>query len=125
MIDILNDLARSAEPDNSDELLDVAELCRNAVGDVLSEADAKSIELSEQIPPIPLMVTGDSNKLGLLLHRFVSTVVRFTGCGNRIHLLIAGDELGVLVLIRRRDDRCALERPYARNVRHRSGTAWN
>ncbi len=73
------------------EQLDLAALVRDAVEDRRDSIQAVGLELSEDIPPSPVQVTGDRTRLLQVVDNLLDNARKFTPPGGRIHVRLLFD----------------------------------
>lgn len=104
LLALIEDLLLFSRVQDSDrplasEAVELDELVRNILDTVRPSAHERQLELLAELPPEPVVVTGDANELDRALLNLVSNAVKFTPSGGRVAVSasVLGDRVRIAV----------------------------
>jgi len=102
-IDLLTQLLQLARADAGDEqqwhAVDLVALARQAVGEVLVEADRKRVDIGLATPEVQAVVRGQPEPLRILVHNLLENAVKFTPAGGRVDLSLLPSAAGAVLRV--------------------------
>lgn len=101
MAALLSDLSRSiAEQPLHCQAFDFVELWRESRDVFRSQIMRKSIEFAERLPEEDLTISGDRDKLALVLYKLLANTIKFTGPGGRVDACVSREQGFVSLSVR-------------------------
>lgn len=79
--------------------VDLQEVCREVVGELLPQAHAKGIDLGMQTPDREAPVRGDAESLRMLVRNLVGNAVKFTPAGGRVDASLVAEGSGLVLRV--------------------------
>lgn len=80
--------------------VDLLRLVRQMVQDNLGAADEKKIDLTLSVPPKMPIITGDKQRLSVLLNNLIGNAVKYTPEGGQVNVKLEALEHGVQITVR-------------------------
>jgi two-component system OmpR family sensor kinase len=79
--------------------VDLQEVCREAIGEVLPQAHRKGIDLGMQTPDEAAAVQGDAESLRMLVRNLVDNAVKFAPAGGRVDVSLLRQDAGITLRV--------------------------
>jgi signal transduction histidine kinase len=100
LIDDLLDVSRitAGKMNIEPSALDLAPIIRVAVDAVSPAADAKGVTVTVDLPPKPVVINGDPNRIQQVIWNLLSNAVKFTPRGGRVEIVLSGDTDAVITV---------------------------
>jgi signal transduction histidine kinase len=80
--------------------LTLGEIVRSAFDEIRAEGEAKQQRFTLTLPPEPVTVKGDAERLPLVFKNVLNNAIRFTPCGGAIHVRVEPLTDEALVIVR-------------------------
>ena len=80
--------------------VDLARLVRQMVQDNLGTADEKGIDLTLALPPKVPKISGDKQRLSVLLNNLIGNAVKYTPASGKVHVSVEIREQRILIAVR-------------------------
>jgi signal transduction histidine kinase len=80
--------------------VDLSRLIRQMVQDNLGAADEKGIDLTLALPPKVPKISGDKQRLSVLLNNLIGNAVKYTPASGKIHVSVEIREQRILIVVR-------------------------
>lgn len=90
--------------------LELAPIIEAAVDVVRPTAEAKGLRIQTELPPQPMVVAGDSNRLQQIIWNLLSNAIKFTPSGGRVLLKV--EDMGSQIEIRVTDDGLGISKEF-------------
>lgn len=79
--------------------VDLQEVCRDVIGEVLPQAHRKGVDLGVQTPDEAAAVQGDAESLRMLVRNLVDNAVKFTPAGGRVDVSLLHQDAAIVLRV--------------------------